>query len=417
MYIKYILLFVLSSLTVIAQNSWVPQSSGVTVSLDCIKVVDQNVAWAAGDSGKVIRTINGGITWTSVDGGYFGEATIWNIDALDSNIAFVTITPSPFSTTYIYRTTNGGNSWEQVFSQDGGFINDIHMINNVSGIAYGDPIDGKWTVIKTYNGGTNWFRVSTEPVPDGFEVGIYYNSLCLTDSLHIWFLSDNKVYHSFDGGATWASSNTTNSFTSLWFNTNNIGMASTASGATLSIDSGKTWNNLPQVFGSVHSMAGSGVKDFWYASDGTIFHTADYGSSWSQETVMFEQFFAMDFITIGNIAFGYIAGTNGAVARYEGTVSSINENFHSPTKFILEQNYPNPFNPSTSINYEIPIQSFVTLKIYDLLGNEIVTLVNEIKSVGKYKTIFDATSLASGIYLYEIRAGEYSDIKKLILIK
>lgn len=416
----YTLFFLLSSLPVLAQNSWDPQSSGVTVSLDCIKVVDQNVVWAAGDSGKVIRTINGGMTWTSVDGGNFGEATVWNIDALDSNNAFVTITPSPFSTTYIYRTVSGGNSWDQVFSQDGGFINDIHMINNVSGIAYGDPVGGKWTVIRTMDGGSSWNRIPTEPTPNGSEFGIYYNSLCVTDSLHIWFLDDHRVYRSIDGGITWSYSTTTNYFLSIWFNTNAVGMASTnvINTSESSIDSGKTWNSTSSPGpGTPYAMAGSGTRDFWYASDGYIYHTTNNGSSWTEEMVTFSQFFAMDFVTIGNIAFGYVAGTNGAVARYEGTVTSINGNLQNPTKFILEQNYPNPFNPTTTINYEIPIESKVTLKIYDLLGNEIMTLVNEIKNAGRYETSFDATSLASGIYFYKLDAGNNSEIKKLILLK
>lgn len=86
-------------------------------------------------------------------------------------------------------------------------------------------------------------------------------------------------------------------------------------------------------------------------------------------------------------------------------------------EFALDQNYPNPFNPATTINYSIPNQSFVSLKVYDTLGKEVAVLVNEEKISGNYKVEFNAENLPSGIYLYTITAGEYSDTKKLLLIK
>lgn len=89
----------------------------------------------------------------------------------------------------------------------------------------------------------------------------------------------------------------------------------------------------------------------------------------------------------------------------------------SPTEFLLEQNYPNPFNPITTIRYEIPEQSFVTLKVYDILGNEIETLINEENQTGSYEVEFDATGLTSGIYFYKIRADSYIRTKKMLLIK
>lgn len=88
-----------------------------------------------------------------------------------------------------------------------------------------------------------------------------------------------------------------------------------------------------------------------------------------------------------------------------------------PTSYAMEQNYPNPFNPSTVINYQLPQAGFVTLKVYDILGNEVKTLVNEFKSAGKYSTNFGASNLASGIYIYQLKSGSYISIKKMILAK
>jgi hypothetical protein len=90
---------------------------------------------------------------------------------------------------------------------------------------------------------------------------------------------------------------------------------------------------------------------------------------------------------------------------------------NTPIDFVLFQNYPNPFNPSTTINYSIPELSFVTLKIYDVLGNEIANLVNEEKSVGSYEVNVDATTLPSGIYFYQLKARNYVETKKMLLIK
>jgi len=92
----------------------------------------------------------------------------------------------------------------------------------------------------------------------------------------------------------------------------------------------------------------------------------------------------------------------------------------SPSQAIeyeLSQNYPNPFNPSSTISYQIPELSFVTLKVYDVLGSEIITLVNEEKVVGSYEIEFDATLLPSGIYFYRLQAGSFVETKKMVLMK
>jgi hypothetical protein len=88
-----------------------------------------------------------------------------------------------------------------------------------------------------------------------------------------------------------------------------------------------------------------------------------------------------------------------------------------PTSFKLLQNYPNPFNPAATINYQLPINSFVTLKVYDALGREVATLVNAQKPAGNYSVEFNGGRLASGIYYYRMNAGSFVQTKKLLLIK
>jgi hypothetical protein len=98
-------------------------------------------------------------------------------------------------------------------------------------------------------------------------------------------------------------------------------------------------------------------------------------------------------------------------------VSSVYNTTNRPKEFILYQNYPNPFNPSTTIGYLIPHRGHITLKIYDTLGNEIATLINEENSVGEYEIEFDGKELKSGIYFYQFRAGSFVDTKKMVLMK
>jgi hypothetical protein len=89
----------------------------------------------------------------------------------------------------------------------------------------------------------------------------------------------------------------------------------------------------------------------------------------------------------------------------------------SPKKFKLEQNFPNPFNPTTIISYSIPEGSFVQMRVYNILGEQVAQLVNERKEAGKYNVQFDASNLQSGIYIYQITAGNFSQVRKMMLVK
>lgn len=105
---------------------------------------------------------------------------------------------------------------------------------------------------------------------------------------------------------------------------------------------------------------------------------------------------------------------------FDGTVNYSNVvevEFALPIVFTLEQNYPNPFNPKTVISYQLPVAGFVNLKVFDILGNEVATLVDEHRPAGKYEVDFNAEKLASGIYFYRLQAGEFVQIKKMLMLK
>ena len=98
-------------------------------------------------------------------------------------------------------------------------------------------------------------------------------------------------------------------------------------------------------------------------------------------------------------------------------VSNVAETDFIPSEYQLSQNYPNPFNPVTNIEFSIPTKSYVSLKIYNILGEEVKTLVSGVRNAGKYIMKFDASNLASGVYIYRIKSGTFSHSKKLILLK
>jgi len=102
---------------------------------------------------------------------------------------------------------------------------------------------------------------------------------------------------------------------------------------------------------------------------------------------------------------------------FSGAATTVEEELNNPKEFYLTQNYPNPFNPLTKVNYQIPELSFATLRVYNVLGNEIATLVNEEKPIGSYEVEFNATGLPSGIYFYRLKAGSFFETKKMVLMK
>jgi probable HAF family extracellular repeat protein len=114
-----------------------------------------------------------------------------------------------------------------------------------------------------------------------------------------------------------------------------------------------------------------------------------------------------------------IDGTIDDTLMLKNQITNVEDrgNLYIPKEYKLEQNYPNPFNPSTTIKYSLPKESFVNLKIYNLIGEEVATLVNEEKTIGNYVIEFDATALPSGVYFYRIQAGSFVETKKMILLK
>ncbi|MBZ0204151.1 MAG: T9SS type A sorting domain-containing protein, partial [Ignavibacteria bacterium] len=115
---------------------------------------------------------------------------------------------------------------------------------------------------------------------------------------------------------------------------------------------------------------------------------------------------------------GWSAGTGGTISKMTGAVVGINNPISQiPNTYKLEQNYPNPFNPTTNIKFGLPNAGNVKLVVFDILGREVTTLVNEYKIAGIYTVDFDASMYSSGVYFYRIESGDFSQTKKMLLIK
>ena len=100
-----------------------------------------------------------------------------------------------------------------------------------------------------------------------------------------------------------------------------------------------------------------------------------------------------------------------------GNIVAVRDEDELPKQYVLSQNYPNPFNPSTTIHFELPRAAHVILKVYNILGEEVVTLIDEEKTAGKYDVKFDGMRFSSGVYVYRLTSGDFVSTKKLILIK
>jgi hypothetical protein len=156
-----------------------------------------------------------------------------------------------------------------------------------------------------------------------------------------------------------------------------------------------------------------GLGDPFGNQYGLNYNTIDGGNSWIHLTSLNDITMNCIFFLNPNTGWG---NSLASVYKYDGG-TDVNEISSFPHQHSLSQNYPNPFNPTTIIRYQIPELSFVTIKVYDVLGNKIITLVNEEKPIGNYEVEFDAINLPSGIYFYRLQAGSFIETKKMVLIK
>jgi len=249
-------------------------------------------------------------------------------------------------------------------------------------------------------------------------------SVHFTDNDTGWTVGfEGTILNTKDGGENWnpQTSGTTNHLLSVHFTDNNTGWIVGVRDTILkTTDGGENWN--PQTSGTTSSLVSVHFTDNntgWAVGEsGTILNTTDGGTIWtSQASGITDILRSVHFAdNINGWAVGYggkiLKTTNGGVTFVED--EEIDE---VPTEYKLSNNFPDPFNPSTKLRYSVPQSSQIQIKIFDILGNEIETLVNEEKPIGTYEIVWYAENLPSGVYFYRLQAGDFVEIKKMILLR
>ncbi|MHB8335839.1 MAG: T9SS type A sorting domain-containing protein [Ignavibacteriaceae bacterium] len=199
--------------------------------------------------------------------------------------------------------------------------------------------------------------------------------------------------------------------------------AGTNFGVSLSTDNGTSWTSADSGLTSIDifSFAVNGTNLFAGTSGSGVSLSTNNGASWTSDSTGLSNNWgysdANALIVSGTNLF---AGNDRGVWRrpLSEMITGVKEEQNNlPSNFTLEQNYPNPFNPTTTINYSVSKTSMVTIKVYDILGNEVASLMNEERPAGRYSVNFNASKLASGVYFYRMQAGSFVETKKLILMK
>ena len=215
------------------------------------------------------------------------------------------------------------------------------------------------------------------------------------------------------------------------FDENKIYISTFNNGIFKSTNGGDSWTNVTQTLGTFKSRVveinPNNDDDIFIGTNHGIWESKNAGISWDSLNFSGLKSFTINDIAISNNGDIFIAETGGSIQYMPELITRIkNSKINIPNHFELEQNYPNPFNPSTIISYLIPSVGTsrdlsVLLKVYDVLGREIATLVNQEKPAGKYQIKFDAKNLASGIYFYRLSAAnnttKFVQTKKMILMK
>ena len=391
--------------------TWTEQTSGLATVLYSVSAVSDDVAWTCGAAGKVLRTTNKGATWTNVSGTIPAALALYNIFAWDANLALVT---GSGTNNDIYRTSDGGATWTLVNSQAGGFGNALWMTDANTAYQVGDPVGGNWTMLKSTNGGVNWTTWATVAT-----TAAGWNNALMIYGNNVWFGTNaNYLMYSSNLGANWSQQTTT--FTnqySVWFNSATVGLAS-YNALNVTTNSGTNWSALTSpVATNTAGIFGTG-SEWWVATQNTTVHySSNNGAAWSTAyTAPDGTFYHIAGSRTGSTIWG--VRNNGKISRYGTPISGITTvGSEIPSSYSVSQNYPNPFNPTTKINFALPKSGLVTMKVYDILGKEVATLVNEVKNAGSYSVDFNASNLTSGMYFYKVSVNGFSEVRKMMLIK
>lgn len=377
-----------------------------------IKFVDANNGYAVGQSGNIVKSTDGGLTWTSLVSP-FGTTIIYSMHVFDVN-NLIAVGGSGKG----YRSTDGGATWTAL-SLGTGSLYYVSFVDKNLGLICGSS----GVLYKSTDGGASWNLLTT-----GSTSTLY--AARFQDQKIGWFAgSGGSIYYTTDAGATWTKVKTFLSSSTVY------DIAIKDGYIWLTNDGGAIVRNFSdpgaipvELTSFTASVNGNSVKLNWQTATevnnkGYFVERKNGNSNW--ESIAFingkgnsvnisEYSFIDKPAVLGNYSYRLKQVDFDGTIDYSGIVEV---NMTAPSSFMLNQNFPNPFNPATTIRYSVPQASKVTVKVYDMLGKEVASLVNETKQAGNYEVVFNASQLSSGVYFYKMQAGSFTDTKKLTLIK
>jgi photosystem II stability/assembly factor-like uncharacterized protein len=374
-----------------------------TTELKCVKFYDLNTGLVCG-TGGIWRSTNGGLNWIqSVSGcniNFISLPDIYNCYAVGDSGK-------------IFQSFNNGLNWTNLNSPVTQNLNSAFFINNGKGWVVGD--NGK--IIVTDNGGGNW---STQ-------------SIQFSDNLNCIFMVNATTGYVAGGNIHEVCANTLNGYEWLicWYPSGNgikglcvlpgsvSNLISVGQNGSIkrSTNYGYAWtiiavNTMPDLY-AVQFLDNS--TGYVCGNYGCVTKSTNSGLNWELQSIPVT--YHLRNIYFINANSGWAVGQNGVVigigvpVKVEPQVSEI------PREFKLYQNYPNPFNPVTTIKFQVSRYSHVKLTVYDILGKEIEVLVNKDLNAGNYSIEWKADNFPSGIYFYKMKAYNFSETKKILLIK
>lgn len=410
------------------------------------------------NAGGMFRSIDSGNSWTQINNGL--PPYPWLISLVTNSNGHLFV-----SANGVYRSTNSGTSW--ILCNNGLGNSTGYLAINAIGHLFVATNAG---IYRSTNNGDNWSLISNSPQG---AIG-----LAVSPWGHLFatvYEPTRSIYRSTDNGNTWTQSTIglTNAYYLRRIVFNSAGYIFVSSdpggGVYRSMDNGNTWVQVTSGmnFTGIYSLAINSIGHLFagtipYPYGGGVYRSTNNGTSWTKvNTGLFDITPLQGSVGAMSLAIdinGFLyAGTFGAGVfktrlstisntfvpeKYESEyliTSEVNfldyysegiylgmDNFHKikasnentlPDDYCIFQNYPNPFNPTTKIKYDLSENNFVTLKVFDILGREVVELVNDVKPVGSYEVEFNASNLPSGIYFYRLQAGSFVETKKMVLMK
>ncbi len=415
----FVLTFTSSSIT---KSNWTPageMSAGNTDLVRALAFTDNGIMYASSWGIGIYKSTNRGMNWTF--SGLQGKR-VTTLSASRNGDVYGLSKTQDFS--YIHRTTDNGNTWTDVFTGSfplnfagGGeivFPSDGSIVAAFS-VTVGPTIgDVSTFVFKSTDSGNTWAQ--TQVIGAGFAGGMIItddNRILLGTSL------SGVVYSTNSGGNFFSYPHFPPIFIKTILKADpEIIYVSDAYGLNRSTDNGLTFTDIGSHSNGVSLRTACVNRNgdlFIGMDDRNVYYSDDLGDSWE---LINQGLPAGSYFNVLISADGKIyGGTNNRGVMIYDTPTNINSGTVITGHYNLYQNYPNPFNPVTIINYDLRISSDVKLKVYDILGNEVITLVNEKQEAGSYEAEFDGSGFASGVYFYRIVSGEFSQTKRMLLIK